>query len=208
MMTTLIDIAACGVVAGCIGSLIAPKKALELTVNAARDDDWEIYGKIKRALRKNPRVLKIDLIGLGRIHPTVLLGIHDLLIKKNASTRIEVGVRTNLADGMLIFLIHAQKLEIREGAWFQVASAEDLVKPFTDDDDDDVDWKKPSIINTVYEEPLVTDYRKVTTILNEYLPLKEFSKKRLPLEPTLKEFGLIKSHAEEMELNRLFSETS
>jgi hypothetical protein len=172
----------------------------KITINVEDDPDWTIYRKIQNALEQCPRILHLEIVGYGRIHPTVVLSIHDLLLNRNASTKLHIAVKTNLVDGSLIFLIHAQRVEIREHAWFQCSSVKEIETQFRQYNES---WDCQSQDNTVDESPIVTDHRIVAEILNAYLPLKEFGKQRLPLEITMEEFGLIKNHRQEEDLLRL-----
>jgi len=202
-MALSLDCVVLGVIGGAIAAKLMKIKrgGVEVSINIAEDSDWDIFRRIQQALARSPRILRLELLGIGLIHPNVMLAIHDLLLNKSPKTDIHVAVRTNIADSSLLFLIHAQKIEIRRDAWFQVATVEELNDCF----DDAGSWKR-SLINTANEPMALTDYRTVTGILNQYLPLKEFSKKRMPLESTLKDFGIGQQPQDEEKLSRWFKQ--
>ena len=170
-------------------------RTTEITINVAEDSDWLIYQKIKDAITKIPRVLTIEIIGMGFISPNVVLAIHDLLISRNSSISLEVSVRTNICDGTMIFVVLANKLKIRHGAWLQIATLEEN------------DCEKFSLANrsnTIHESATITDYRMVMEILNQYVPVKELYNKRVGLEQVLKDYWMLNNSDEEKQLTDLF----
>ena len=172
-------------------------RTTEITINVAEDSDWLIYQKIKDAITKIPRVLTIEIIGIGVIHPNVVLAIHDLLISRNSSISLEVSVRTNICDGTMIFVVLANKLKIRHGAWLQIATLEE---------NDCEKFSFSSRSNTIHESPTVRDYKMVMAIINQYIPVKEFYNKRVELESLVKDFGLALNKEQEQEILGLLQE--
>jgi len=187
--------------------LLPISRCAEVVVDAS-EDDWGTFGKIKAGLKKlggaSKSILELEIVGMNRIHPTVLLSIFDLLKNRHPSVKLCVHIRTNLIDGSLIFPILADEIHIRKGAWFQYAGIEDIQRKIGEDEEGD-GWKSSSSrVNTVKEPSAITDYRAMSAILGEYLPLAEFKGKRLPLQETLEEFGLNRDLARDSELTRLF----
>ena len=170
-------------------------RTTEITINTAEDADWLIYQKIKDAITKFPRVLTIEIIGMGVINPTVVLAIHDLLISRNGSISLEVAIRTNICDGSMIFVVLADKLKIRQGAWLQIAK-------FEENDCEKISL--PNRSNTIHESGTIRDYRMVMAIINQYLPVKEFYNKRVGLEQVLKDYWMLNNSDEEKQLTDLF----
>ena len=168
---------------------------VEITINVAEESDWNIYQKIKDAINKCPRVLTIEIIGMGFISPNVVLAIHDLLISRNSSILLEVNVRTNICDGTMIFVVLADKIKIRANAWLQIATLQEECEK----------WSLPTRSNTIHESGTVRDYRMVMEILNQYVPIKELYNKRVCLEGMLKEYGLLNNQAEESNFQSLFN---
>lgn len=182
-----------------IPATIKGKKA-RLTIHTS-EDDWESYQQIKWALDKKPKTLHLEIIGFNRIHPTPMLSIYDLLRQRNPSVTLEVAVKTNLMDGCLLFLIPADKIKIRQHAWLQVSTIKQLADEQSEEGES---WDASSKANMVYESPSLTDYRTILKILGEYFPLHEFSNKRIPLEQTLRDFGMMKDQEEEEALLQMF----
>jgi hypothetical protein len=169
---------------------------VEITINTAEDADWLIYQKIKDAINNCPRVLNIELIGMGVIHPNVVLAIHDLLFHRNRPISLHVAVRTNICDGTMVFVLLADQLKIRQGAWVQIAKLEEKYE----------NWSLANRSNTIHESGTVRDYRMVMEILNQYVPVKELYNKRVELESLVKDFGLALNQEQEQELLRLSQE--
>jgi len=190
----MITILSCLVV-GWMAFRFLGNRNVEITINVAEESDWNIYQKLKDAISRCPRVLKIELIGMGVIHPNVVLAIHDLLISRNSSISLEVAVRTNICDGTMIFVVLADKIKIRANAWVQIAKLEE---------NDCEKFSLPSRSNTIHESATVRDYRMVMEILNEYVPIKELYNKRVGLEQVLKDYWMLNNSDEEKQLTDLF----
>jgi hypothetical protein len=192
-------------------SLLPLKRTVTVTLDVS-DNDWETLKKVTKALKKlgsrSGGILELEIVGMNRMHPTAVLSIHDVLSRRPASVKLHVNVRTNLVDGSLIFPLLADKLDLRKGVWLQYAHPKELNKNAMPDDEDGEEWKGDagnSLVNTVKEPAVVKDYRALTEMLGEYLPLAEFKGKRLPLHETLEEFGLLKNAARDAALARLFA---
>lgn len=186
-----------------------PREA-RVVIDAA-GDDWKTYRKVTKALetlsRVRSAVLELELINMHRMNPTVLLSLRDILVNRPSFIKLRVSVMTNLIDGSILFPMIADEVHIRSGVWFQYASVNELEKKTGERDEDGESWKSgggSSIVNTVKEPSAITDYRSMSQILGESLPLSEFKDKRLPLEETLREYGLLKDAARDAELARYF----
>jgi len=184
------------------GILTVQRRMIEITLNLASEADWSLYDKVKKALEAAPQTLKIEIVGLGHIQPDAVLAIYDLLINRGSSISLHVDVKTSLFDGSLLLVLPAQKMTFRANSWFQLDSIKKINS--IDWDYHENSWRK-SKCQTINEPAEVTDYRSVASILNEFLPLEEIADRRLPLEATLKEYGLIQSEAEELEFQKMFA---
>ena len=84
----------------------------------------------------------------------------------------------------------------------------ELEKKALENDKDGEGWKnagRGSRVNTVKEPSAITDYRAMSAILGEYMPLREFKGKRLPLEETLRDHNLLPDPVRDAALTRHFS---
>jgi len=190
-----------------IKSFKPKSRTVEVTVDVS-DEDWKTFTKIRDGLKalKGKGTLELDIIGLSRIHPAVVLALNDLLSNRPSCVQLRVNVLTNLADGSLLFTLLADDLHLRKGVWFQYASIQELENKSKKSDEEGEDWKSSprAMVNSVKESAVIKDYRDMTEIVSQYLPLDEFEGKRLPLEETLEEYGLLKDPARDEVLARLF----
>lgn len=189
---------------------ILPKTRVSGVLVDVSDEDWGVFTKISDALKKlrGKGTLALEIVGISRLHPTVVLSLFELLRNRSAGVKLRVLVSTNLIDGSLIFPILADELHVRKGAWFQYASVSELEKKTreSDGDGEGEGWKSggTSRVNAVKENPAITDYRTMTGLLGEYLPLGEFKGKRLPLETPLREHSLLPDPVRDEALARHF----
>ena len=106
-MISFLELTAGAIVGGWIGNRIFKKKdlviikppKLEVSVNLQQDGDWEIFKRIKDVLAKNPKVLELELCGLGHVSQDCCLAIFELLKNRPSSVRLEVKVLSSLYDG-------------------------------------------------------------------------------------------------------------
>jgi hypothetical protein len=80
------------------------KRKSEVTVDVS-EEDWGILKKICDGLKKlrGKGTLELEIVGMSRLNPTVVLSILDLLQKRGSGVKLHVRVSTNLVDGSLIF---------------------------------------------------------------------------------------------------------
>jgi hypothetical protein len=205
-MIPLFEISAGAIVGGWIGNRIFKKKALvmvkpqklEVSVNLSQDADWEVYKRIKDALEKNPKLLVLELCGLGHVSQDCCLAIYELLKNRPSSVRLEVKVLSSLYDGCLLFLLPANKVNVRPYCWVQIDDLQRLK---------DHDWSETEDrfgrINTspIKKPTFVSDYQNVWNILSESLDCESIADKRVPLTDLLNDFGLLDAdkYAEDLE---------
>jgi hypothetical protein len=192
-----------------ISHLLPKARKAEVTVDVS-EEDWGILAGIRKGLKtlNGKGTLELEIVGMSRLNPTVVLSIFDLLQNRGPGVKLHVHISTNLVDGSLIFPILADELRIRRGAWFQYATVSELEKKALDNDKDGEGWKnagRGSRVNTVKEPSAITDYRAMSAILGEYMPLREFKGKRLPLEETLRDHNLLPDPVRDAALTRHFS---
>ena len=177
---------------------------LEVVINLQDQGDWQIFSLLETALKASPKVLKIQIIGLGHLQPTAAIAIYHLLRSRMPSVRLEVDLWTSLYDGAVLLVLVADTIRIRSDVWMMVDSVEKLQEMEVRGSDGM--YRFPH--KFVAEEPAcVTDTKAMNALISQYLPLVEICDKRLPIEKTLKEFGLLASDEEENQLQRLFAAT-
>lgn len=159
-----------------------PQKGVEeISINLFSDPDFDIYSSFKKALEKKPKVLKVDILGLGRICSDPILAIYHLLLNRG-SIRLVVNVQTSLVGGSLLFVLLADEVTIRPHTWFE--------------------------IENITEDPEINGMRDLETVdklLNQYLPAKSLRGKRVPMKETLEEYGSLKSSQLDQQLQQLLA---
>jgi len=207
-MIPLLEISAGAIVGGWIGNRIFKKKELvlmkpqklEVSVNLQQDGDWEIYNRLKKALEKSPKLLVLELCGLGHVSQDCCLAIYQLLKNRPSSVRLEVNVLSSLYDGCLLFLLPANKVNVRPYCWVQIDDLQRLK---------DHDWSETEDrfgrINTspIKKPTFVSDYQNVWNILSESLDCESIADKRVPLTDLLNDFGLLDADQYSQDLEKL-----
>ncbi len=98
--------------------LLPGKRTVSVTVDVS-EDDWGTFKNVAQGLKKlenrSGGILELEIVGMNRMHPTVILALHDLLSRRPASVMLRVNIRTNLVDGTLIFPLLADELHLRNG---------------------------------------------------------------------------------------------
>jgi hypothetical protein len=197
-----------------IGCLRPQARKVSIVIDTEAKNDWKTFRKVRKALVAlegvRHAILELEITGVCRMSPTVLLSIRDLLTKRPSCVNLRIIVSTNLCDGTLLLPLLADELEIRNDAWFQFAMADDILSKMEKPEKDGEGWKsssRNSRVGTIKEPSGITDHRKVCSILGEYLPLSEFKGKRLPLQKTLEEHHLMPDPVREQSLAAHFNRT-
>jgi len=205
-MISFLEISAGAIVGGWIGNRIFNKKALvviksnklEVSVNLQQDSDWEIYDRIKKALVRSPKLLVLELRGLGHVSQDCCLAIYEMLKNRPSSVRLEVTVLSSLYDGCLLFLLPANKVNVRPHCWLQI----DSYKRLENHDWSETEDRFGRSNNSPIKKPtFVSDYQNVWNILSESLDCESIADKRVPLTDLLNDFGLLDAdkYAEDLE---------
>jgi len=209
-MIPLLEISAGAIVGGWIGNRIFNKKALvvikpqklEVSVNLQQDSDWEIYDRIKKALVRSPKLLVLELRGLGHVSQDCCLAIYEMLKNRPSSVRLEVTVLSSLYDGCLLFLLPANKVNVRPHCWLQI----DSYKRLEEHDWSDMEERFGRINTSPIKKPtFVSDYQNVWNILSESLDCESIADKRVPLTDLLNDFGLLDSDKFTQDLEKLIA---
>jgi hypothetical protein len=158
-----------------------PEKGVEeITINLFSDPDWDVHSCINKALEKKPKMLKVTIVGLGRMCCDPVLAVYHLLLNRG-DTRLAVNVQTSLVGGSLLFVLLADEVEIRPDTWFEIEKIEE----------------DPEIKG-------MRDLESVDKLLNQYLPSKLLKGKRVPLMETLEAYECLKGSDLDQQLQKLF----
>ena len=147
--------------------------------------------RLEATLARKPRVLQIDLIGVGEIPGDSALLIRSVLLNRSPKTRLITNARSSLQNGsVLVWLLGDTRL-IRDDARLFFRRA-------TLSEDDDAkrgdEWKdEPEFCDSFSEiDPEEGDYARVLQCINEFLPVKELAGRLIEL-PVLRQFGLVEN---------------
>jgi hypothetical protein len=152
----------------------------------------ERIGQVERALAKKPRVLQIDLMGVGEFSADSVLLIRSILMNRSPQTRIVTHARSSLQNATVLLWLLGDRRIIRDDArlFFRntTLSENGETKP------QDV-WKESELKSwdTADDiDPEEGDYAKVLQAINEYLPVKELAGRMIHV-PMLRQFGLVEN---------------
>jgi hypothetical protein len=160
----------------------------------------ERIARLESALAKKPRVLQIDLIGVGEILADFALIIRSVLVKRSSTIRVVTNACSSLQGGSVLVWLMGETRLIREDAkvFFRKANLPE--------EDDEPEWKDKelSLWDSSDLDPEEGDYARVLQLINEFLPVKEMAG-RLVSVPELKQFGLVENQKLDALLETAFS---
>ena len=166
----------------------------------------ERIGQLERALAKKPRMLQIDMMGVGEIPADSALWIRSVLRARSPETRIVTHARSSLQNAtVLVWLLGDQRIMRDDARLFfrhTTLSENGETKP------QDV-WKESEAKlwdSSDDIDPEEGDYAKVLQAINEYLPVKELAG-RMIHAPVLRQFGLVENEKVDGFLATAFGKT-
>ena len=152
----------------------------------------ERIARLEAALARKPRVLQIDMIGVGEISADSALLIRSVLLSRSPRTHLITNARSSLQNGsVLVWLLGDTRL-IREDArlFFRRATLSE-----DDEAEQKEPWKggEPEFCDSFSEiDPEEGDYARVLQCINEFLPVKELAGRLIEM-PVLRQFGLVEN---------------
>ncbi len=150
--------------------------------------------QLERVLSRKPRVIQIDMIGVGEIPADSALLIRSVLMARSPKTRVITNARSSLQGGSVLVWLMGDKRIIRDDArlYFRRVewSEDDEVQPNA------VGNEKAHEYRDSFSEidPEEADYVQVLQRINEFLPVKELAGRPFGC-PVLRQFGLVDSEA-------------
>jgi hypothetical protein len=148
--------------------------------------------KLEAAVRRQPRTLRINMVGNGEIPPDFALLIRSILLGRSPQTKLVTNARSSLQGGsVLVWLIGDQRI-IRDDARVFFKR-----NPLADEDPVEVyaglGAATPKYKDSYTElDPDDADYERVLQLINEFLPVDEFAGRIVSVK-TLREFGLVEN---------------
>ena len=150
--------------------------------------------QLERVLSRKPRVVQIDMIGVGEIPADSALLIRSVLMARSPKTRIITNARSSLQGGSVLVWLMGDKRIIRDDARLYFRRVE-----WSEDNEvqsNDVGNERAHEYRDSYSEidPQEADYVRVLQRINEFLPVKELAGRPFG-SPVLRQFGLVESEA-------------
>lgn len=146
--------------------------------------------ELETVLARKPRVLQLDMMGVGEISADAALRIRAALLARSPKTQIITNARSSLQNGsVLVWLLGDQRL-IRDDAtlYFRRANQSEIKVAEPDEA-----WKseQPDYCDSASDvDPEEGDYARVLQLINEFLPVNELAG-RIVGGPVLRQFGLV-----------------
>ena len=154
----------------------------------------ERVARLEALLARKPRVLQIDLIGVGEVPADVALLIRSVLLSRSTKTHVITRARSSLQNGSVLVWLLGDSRIIRDDARLFFRRA-DL--PEEGEEKKDKAWKadEPNPWESSFEiDPEEGDYARVLQLINEFLPVKELVGRLIEV-PVLRQFGLVENDA-------------
>jgi hypothetical protein len=163
--------------------------------------------KLEKLLRKQPRTVRIEMIGSDEIPADAALLIREALLQRSAQTRVVINARSSLQNGSVMIWLLGDVRTIRSDAkiFFRRADLPDDAEI-----DPNADWRSfEANYNDSFSEvdPEEGDHARVLQVINEFLPVKEFAGRLIGVA-VLKQFGLVENERVDGFLASAFGKTS
>jgi len=160
--------------------------------------------KLEAALARNPKVLRIEMIGDGEIPADTALLIRSILIKRSPETKLLTNARSSLQGGSVLVWLLGEERMIRDDArvFFErnPLADEDPVEVYAGLGDSEQKYKDS--YSSV--DPEDADYARVLQLINEFLPVNEFAGRVVNVS-VLRDFGLVENERVDNLLATAFS---
>jgi hypothetical protein len=150
--------------------------------------------QLERVLNRKPRVVQIDMVGVGEIPADSALLIRSVLMARSPKTRIITNARSSLQGGsVLVWLMGDQRI-IRDDArlYFRRVELSEGDEVESNEIGKESEHKYQDSFSEI--DPEEADYVQVLQRINEFLPVKELAGRPIGI-PVLRQFGLVESEA-------------
>lgn len=173
----------------------------EILLNLHSDSGCEMFQKVRHALSKKPKALKLELVGAGEFSQDMVLATHSLLVEaKKGGLKLTTQAHSSLYNGSLLLWLIGDKRIIRSNkAFFEVDSIDEQ----SDDDSDCMSEEDVPFLNR-REKVYQSNFLEIVRLISEYLPVKELAGKRLEMKE-LTDYGLIDSEESDKQLLALMN---
>lgn len=166
----------------------------------------ERIATLEAALSRKPRLLQIDMVGVGEIPADSALLIRSVLIGRSPKTRLITNARSSLQGGSVLLWLLGDSRIIRDDArlYFRRANLSE-----NGEAEQNEVWKddEPKFYDSSSEiDPEEGDYVRVLQLINEFLPVKELAGRLIEV-PVLRQFGLVENEKVDQLLATVFGKS-
>ena len=146
--------------------------------------------KLEAALKKQPKVIRLEMIGAGEIPADTALLFRSILAGRSSATRLHTDARSSLQGGSVLVWLLGDERTIRDDARVFFRR-----NPLADEEPVEVyaglGEAAPKYKDSYSSiDPEDADYARVLEHINEFLPVTEFAGRVINVS-VLREFGLV-----------------
>ena len=148
--------------------------------------------KLEAALKEQPKVIRLEMIGEGEIPADTALLLRSILIGRSPGTRLETHARSSLQGASVLLWLLGDERTIRDDARVFFRR-----NPLADEDPVEVyaglGEAAPKYKDSYSSiDPEDADYVRVLEHINEFLPVTEFAGRVINVG-VLRQFGLVEN---------------
>ena len=148
--------------------------------------------QLERVLSRKPRLIQIDMVGVGEIPADSALLIRSVLLGRSPKIRLVTNARSSLQGGSVLVWLLGDRRMIRDDARLYFRRVE-LSEDEEADQREAAKDREPKYRDSFSEiDPEEGDYAQVLQYINEFLPVKELAGRLLGVT-VLRQFGLIEN---------------
>jgi hypothetical protein len=160
--------------------------------------------QLEKMLSRKPRVIQIDMVGVGEIPADSALLIRSVLMGRSSKTQIITNARSSLQGGSVLVWLLGDRRIIRDDArlYFRRVdlSEDEAAEP-------NEAWKDTKYRDSFSEiDPEDGDYARVLQVINEFLPVNELAGRLIGV-PVLRQFGLVENEQVDVFLASAFQKS-
>ena len=162
--------------------------------------------QLEKLLGRKPRLIQIDMVGVGEIPADSALLIRSVLMARSPKVRILTNARSSLQGGSVLVWLLGDDRRIRHDARLylrHVELSEDETAEQSETPKDD-DLKYRDSFSEI--DPEEGDYAQVLQYINEFLPVKELAGRLIGV-PVLRQFGLVENEQGDLFLATAFGKS-
>ena len=160
--------------------------------------------QLEKVLRRKPKAVQIDMVGVGEIPADSALLLRSVLLQRAAKTQIITNARSSLQGGSVLVWLLGDRRIIRDDARVFFRRID---MPEEASADHSEVWKDLKYQDSFSEiDPEDGDYARVLQVINEFLPVNELAGRLIGV-PVLRQFGLVENEQVDVFLATAFQKS-